>query len=80
MSKKKLMKISISSLVCGIVGCVISYLFYHFVSADGIRWREEAAKPFVSEMLGDLSVLFVFAGLFCLLLSFVIYEKDDKSK
>jgi amino acid transporter len=80
MSKKRLVQLSICSLICGVVGCVVSFFFYHFVSAEGLQWQKEAAKPFVAEMLGDLSVLFVFAGLFCLLVSWIIYGKDDETK
>lgn len=80
MSKKKLTKLAVWSLICGVVGCIISYFFYHFVSSEGLRWQKEAAKPFVAEMLGDLSVLFIFAGLFCFLVSWIVYGKDDKTK
>lgn len=81
MNKQKLLKISLISLICGIVTCAISYFFYHFVTDSGIGfvWNPEPGKPFVSEMLGDLTVLFIFGAAFSLILALVLYG-DEKKK
>lgn len=79
MTRKHLMRISLISLICGAVCTAISYFFFHFVTDSGITltWHPEAGKPFVSEMLGDLSVLFYFAAAFCLIAALVVFGKKN---
>ena len=83
MTKKHLMKISLISLICGLVSCAISYFFFHFVTDEGITltWHPEAGKPFVADMLGTLCVLFLFAAAFCLIVAQVVYggKKEQKA-
>ena len=80
MNKKKLLKVSLISLICSIVTTVISYFFYHFVTDSGISltWNPEPGKPFVSEMLGDLTILFLFAAAISLIFALVVYGDEDK--
>ncbi len=81
MNKLKLLKLSLYNFIAGIATFLIDYLFYHFVTDEGFSftWNPEAGKPFVSELIGELGVLFIFASIFCLISAFVIYGgKDNK--
>ena len=64
MDKKLVRKFSIVTLIVGVVLLAISYFFFHYVTDSGITTvhQPEAGKPFVTEMLGDLSVLFIFSS------------------
>ena len=82
MTKKHLMKISLISLISGLVSCAISYFFFHFVTDEGITltWHPEAGKPFVADMLGTLCVLFIFAAAFCFIVAQVVYGEKSQEK
>ena len=81
MTRQKLFKFSIISLVIGLILLAISYFFFHFVTDTGITltWHPEAGKPYVSEMLGDLSVLFLFSSAVSAIAALVFTEKDSKN-
>lgn len=78
MSKNKFLKLSLYSFISGIVVFVINYFFYHFVTDEGITtvWQPEPGKPFVSNMIGVLAVLFIFASIICLFISFIFFDKN----
>ncbi len=80
MNKSKLLKLSLASFIAGLLTFVVNYFFYHFVTDKGIttEWQEEAGKPFVAELIGELGVLFIFAAIFCLIAAFVICGKSSK--
>lgn len=78
MNKNKFLKLSLYSFISGIVVFVINYFFYHFVTDEGITtvWQPEPGKPFVSNMIGVLAVLFIFASIICLFISFIFFDKN----
>ena len=78
MNKNKFLKLSLYSFISGIVVLVINYFFYHFVTDEGITtvWQPEPGKPFVSNMIGVLAVLFIFASIICLFISFIFFDKN----
>ena len=80
MNKNKFLKLSLYSFVSGIVVFIINYFFYHFVTDEGITtvWQPEPGKPFVSNMIGILAVLFIFASIICLFISFIFFDKNEK--
>ena len=80
MNKQKLLKLSLYSFIISLILFAITYFVFHFVTDDGITliWHEEAGKPFVTDLLGQLSVLFLFASLFTLLFYFVVFRQKDK--
>ena len=51
--KKKLLKLSLITLIIGISVMLIAYFFFHFVTDDGITltWHPEAGKPFVTDLI-----------------------------
>ena len=80
MNKKSLRKFSLINLLTGLAVLVIAYFFFHFVTDEGITlvWHPEAGKPFVTELIGNLGVLFIFSSAVSFILSFVF--ANDKNK
>ena len=80
MTKQKLLKFSLITLIIALGLLAISYFFFHFVTDSGITftWHPEAGKPFVTDMLGQLSVLFIFASSTSAISALVFFDKEDK--
>ena len=77
--RKKLLKFSLISFICSAVVFAINYFFYHFVTDEGITFtfHEEAGKPFVADLIGQLGVLFIFAAAASLIAAFVLCDKEN---
>lgn len=80
MNKKSLLKFSLILLIVGLCVLAIAYFFFHFVTDEGITltWHPEAGKPFVSDMIGQLGVLFLFGSAVSLIAALVFFEDGDK--
>ena len=52
---------------------------FHFVNDSGITftWQPEAGKPFVTDMVAMLGVLFIFASAISFIFSIVFVKKDN---
>ena len=76
--RKKLFKLSWITLVIGLGLLAITYFFFHFVTDEGIAlvWHPEAGKPFVTDMFGMLSVLFLFGSAMRTLIALIFKEKE----
>ncbi len=76
--KSKLLKLSLVSLIIGLVLFGISYYFFHFVTDDGftLTFHEEAGKPFVTQMIADLGVLFIFTSAISFISSKIFCDKN----
>lgn len=79
MSKKNLLKLSLFSLIIGVVFCLITYFMFHYVTDDGISSvkLDEAGKPLVTNMIATFAVLFLFLSASSLLVSLIFYKKND---
>ena len=80
MTKKKLFKLSLITLAIGLGLLAVAYFFFHFVTDSGItfKWHPEAGKPFVTDMIGQLAVLFLFASSMSAISALVFFDKDEK--
>ena len=78
--KKKLLKLSLITLMIGLAVMLIAYFFFHFVTDDGITltWHPEAGKPFVTDMIGQLGVLFIFSSAMSLISALVIFDEKKE--
>ena len=78
MTKRKLQKLSLVCLIIGLVVMAIAYFFFHFVTDDGITliWHPEAGKPFVTDMIGQLGVLFIFASAMSAISALVFFDGE----
>ena len=77
--RKKLLNFSLISFIISAVVLAINYFFYHFVTDEGITltFHEEAGKPFVADLIGQLGVLFLFSAVVSLIAAFVLFDKDN---
>ncbi len=75
---KRLLKLSLITFILGAVILTISYFFFHYVTDTGLTFikQAEAGKPFVTELIADLGVLFIFASGMSFIMSF-IFKKDE---
>jgi len=75
---KKLLKLSLYCLLISIFVLICAYFFFHYVTDSGITLikQDEAGKPFVTDLIGQFGVLFLFASAFTLLIAFV-FKKEE---
>ena len=78
--RKKLLKFSLCQFIISAVVFAINYFFYHFVTDDGITFtfHEEAGKPFVADLIGQLGVLFLFSAIASLIAAFIFFDKNKQ--
>ena len=77
--KKKFEKLSVRSFVLAAVLLALSFVMFHFLTDSGFTtvFQQEAGKPFVTEMMADLGVLFLFSGILCRMIAKIFYP-DEK--
>ena len=77
--KKKLLKLSLITFLIGLLVFAIDYFFFHFVTDEGIKliWHPEAGKPFVTDLIGQLGVLFFFSSAMSLICAYVFFGKEE---
>lgn len=73
--KNKLLKLSLWMLIVAAFVFVVNYFFFHFVTDSGISltWNPEPGKPFVSNLIGNLGVLFIFGSAVSLMIALIVY-------
>ena len=81
MNRKKFFKLALWMFIAFAVVMVISYFFYHFVTDTGISltWQPEPGKPFVSNMIANFGVLFLFGSVTSVFLA-LLCDKDEEKK
>ena len=79
MNRKKFLQLSLITFLIGVFVLAVAYFFFHFVPVEGITltWHPEAGKPFVTELIGNFAVLFLFASVMSLLIAFLFCEKEQ---
>lgn len=78
MNRKSLLRFSLITFIAGICVLAIAYFFFHYVTDSGITLihQEEAGKPFVTSLIGQLGVLFIFSSAASLISSFVFFKEQ----
>lgn len=78
MNKKNLLKLSLITLIIGLIVLSIAYYFFHFVTDDGftLTFHEEAGKPFVTDLIGFFGVLFIWSSAMSLILALVFFKEE----
>ncbi len=76
--RKRLFKLSGISAILSVITFAFNYVFYHFVTDEGFTtvFQEEAGKPFVADLIGQLGVHFLFFSIAALLVAFVCFDKE----
>ena len=75
--KKKLNTLGLWCLVLALGIFVVSYFLYHHTLPSGaitLTWQPLPGKPFVTELVAELGVLFLFAGLLSLLIRKIFFR------
>ena len=78
MNKTNLRKFALYCLIIGLIVFVISFFMFHFVTDEGITtvFQKEAGKPFVTNMVANLGVLFVFTSIISFIASFIFFKEE----
>ena len=78
---KRIKKLSAWCFVLAVVTFAVDYVCFHFLTESGFAavWRPEAGKPFVTEMVGILGVLFLFAAIMSLLINKIVFTEKEES-
>ena len=76
--KNKFIRLSKYSFIISLVIFALSYYVYHFVTDAGFTlvWHAECGKPFVTDMVASLGVMFLFASLLSLLIAHIFFKED----
>lgn len=75
---KKLLKLSLVTLIIAVSLFIIDFYFFHFVTDDGftLTYHEEAGKPFISNLIGNLAILFLFTSIISFIIRQIFYKKN----
>ncbi len=78
--RKSLLKISLITFIIAVIVLALAYFFFHYVTDSGITLvkQAEAGKPFVTALIGQLGVLFLFGSAISLISAFVFTDKEKK--
>ena len=74
--KKKFLKLSLITLIVGVVFLILSFFTFHFVTYEGITlvWHPEAGKPFVTELIGAFGVLNLVVSFVSMLTAYIFFN------
>ena len=77
--RQKFKKLSNWSFVLAAVLMAVSFVLFHFLTDSGFTtvFQAEAGKPFVTEMVADLGVLFLFSGILCRLIAGIFFPEKS---
>ena len=77
--KRKFKKLSNRCFVLALVLFALSFVLFHFLTDSGFTtvFQQEAGKPFVTEMVADLSVLFFFSGILCRMIAKIFFSDEQ---
>ncbi len=76
--QKKCRALALWCFLIAVLIFVISYLLYHFTLPGGaiaLVWQATPGKPFVTELLANLGVLFLFGSIMSLLVGKIFFPK-----
>ena len=77
--KQNFKKLSNWSFVLAAVLMAVSFVLFHFLTDSGFTtvFQAEAGKPFVTEMVADLGVLFLFSGILCRMIAGIFFPEKS---
>ena len=75
---KKLLKLSLVTLIIAVSLFIINFYFFPFVTDDGftLTYHEEAGKPFITNLIGNLGILFLFTSIISFIIRQIFYKKN----
>ena len=77
--KKKVLKLSLITLITGVLCLIIAFLAFHFLTKQGISavWQSTAQKPYVTELIGDFAILNIATSFVSLLISQIFFRENN---
>ena len=77
-TKKKLLKLSLVTFITAVVLFGIAFYFFHFVTDASFTliYHEEVGKPFVTDLIGQFAVLFLFTSVISLIIVKIFYNQE----
>ena len=82
MNRKKLVLLSIVCLLLALAIFSLDFWIYHYITPEGTVspvFRQEVGKPLVTQLLGNLGVMFLFSSLMSMVLA-IIFGKGRAKK
>lgn len=78
MNRKKLFKLSLVTLGIAAFLFAFNYYFYHYFTSSGftLTYHKLPEKPFVSDLIGQFAVLFLFTSAISSIIALVCFEKE----
>lgn len=76
--KKKFDALALWCLLLALATFAVSYLLYHFTLPGGaitFTWQPAPGKPFVTDMVADLGVLFLFGSIVSRLIGQIFFRE-----
>lgn len=75
--KQKFKNLSNWCFLLAVILFALSFVLFHYLTDSGFTsvWQPEAGKPFVTEMVADLSVLFFFSGILCRMIAGIFFPE-----
>ena len=75
---KKLLKLSLVTLIIAASLFIVNFYFFHFVTDDcfTLIYHEEAGKPFITNLIGNLGILFLFTSIISFIIRQIFYKKN----
>ena len=80
MNRRNFIKLSVICFIISVIVLAIDYFLFHYLTDAGFTLikQEEAGKPFVTDLVGQLGVLFFFGGCISMLIAFIFCDKEKK--
>ena len=77
--KKKFLKLSLITLITGVLCFIIAFLAFHFLTKQGISavWQSTAQKPYVTELIWDFAILNIATSFVSLLISQIFFRENN---
>ena len=74
--RKKCNILAAWAFVLALADFALSYVCFHYLTDSGFTtiWQPEAGKPFVTDLLGNLGVLLLFAAIMSLLVGKIFFR------
>ena len=77
--RKKFLTLSNHSFIWALILFIVSYMMFHYMTPDltfTTVFHKEPNKPFITYLMGNLGVFFLFSGIFNRMIANIFYPKE----
>ena len=82
MNRKKLVILAIVCLLLALAIFTLDFWIYHYITPEGTIspvFRQEVGKPLITQLLGNLGVMFLYSSLMSLILAMIFGKGKEKN-